>query len=467
MSPWRVAKPPALLATPPLGQVWLMIELFCLALSGMVISQTIGDAQRHPANYAAGQHGGLLLTMALLSLALVPAFLSRLPTLERVLRQRVAPDDSFERCLRQALRRLLTGWLLLSLPLAIEAALLTDLTTPTVLAGPAWLALTLLCSLWTFAAWHGWIAAGWLLPLAPLLVLSLFGQASQWQAWRELGWGAHLAGCLLLPLSLWRLKCQLAQSQKQTRSPAQRLGAWLSQTLRRGRQLDRASSYWLMLLVLMMTTMTPLLAGSGAGNLLLADWGQPLGFAHLARLLFMTAWLSSSLRSRDLHWRRLLAPPGHFRSGLALRLAADNWLPMAALVMLLSLLGVAGQVLIFKRSLDSALFSNLTVALPWLCDLSLALMLALLLRGRLTQGWIAGGLFGVAIGLGGLLWVLLGASFWQGSTGWLSRGWLSSLLELAVAALLLRWAQAVWARKDLHELMRSSLTRRKTGWEDY
>lgn len=363
--------------------------------------------------------------MVPLSLSLVPAFWSRLPALERVLSQRIAPIDGFERCLRQAMRRLLRGWLLLSLPLAIEAALLTDLTAPIVFAGPAWLALTLLCSLWAFAAWHGWIATGWMLPLAPLLLLSLFGHTSLWQAWRELGWPVHLAACLLLPLSLWRLKYQLAQGHKRTQSPAQHLGAWLSRTLRRGQQLDGANnSYWLMLFVLLMQFAPPLLAGSASGSFLVAEWGKPLGFAHLASLLFMSTWLVSTLRSRDLHWRRLLAPPGRFRSGLALRLAADNWLPIAGSVMLLSLLGVASQILIFNRSLGPALLGNLAVALPLLCDFSLALMLALLLRGRLTQNWF-GGLFAMTIGMGGVLWVLLGASFWQASTAWLSRGWLS------------------------------------------
>jgi hypothetical protein len=261
------------------------------------------------------------------------------------------------------------------------------------------------------------------------------------------------------------LNSQLATRNVSPDSPARWLVAWRRSGLARWRLLDPRG--YTTFVALMPQLLLPTLSKGSSNALLIQAWGTPLDMWHGLRMLFFTAMLVGMLGSRDLHWRWLLAPQGRFRAGLALRVARDSWLPLAAAVGLISLLACAVQVLILKRPAGQALPALLTLSLPLLCDFSLALMLALLLRGWFSTTQIAGSLIAVGLVMSCLLWSMWSSeAVQQPLPSWIARGWFSCLLELALAAALLRWAQAVWARKDLHELLRATQVRPRTGWEE-
>jgi hypothetical protein len=295
-----------------------------------------------------------------------------------------------------------------------------------------------------------------------LMLPGWLGLAALWRAWRDAGWPLHLAGCALLLFSLWRLNSQLATENASPDSPARWLVAWRQRGLAHWGLLEPGGS--VTYVILMTQLWLPMFSGGSSNTLLIQAWGMPLDVFHGLRVLLFTAMLVGMLRSRDMHWRWLLAPQGRFRAGLALRVARDSWLPLAAAVGLSSLLACAVQMLIFKRPAGQALPALLTMSLPLLCDLSLALMLALLLRGWFSSAQIRGSLLGFVVVMFLVLFSIWSDEALKHATpSWIARGWFSCLLELALAAALLRWAQAVWARKDLHELLRATQVRPRTG----
>lgn len=187
-------------------------------------------------------------------------------------------------------------------------------------------------------------------------------------------------------------------------------------------------------------------------------WGAPVGPLYLLSWLLWAQILMFTLRSRQVHWRRALAPGGGLRQSLGWHMLA-NCLKVQAAAWLLGLLLSSLWQWAWHKPVLTPVANFLAVWPCWL-ELLFVSALAVALAGRLRHiathwlhrsaiaTFVAGMAWAISLGFRGLrdpVW------------GHVEAGHLALLLLGTVA--LLPLCRHSWAQVDLHELMRASVRR--------
>ncbi|RVU47205.1 hypothetical protein [Rubrivivax rivuli] len=454
----------------------------CVLLHGVTVLLVMAAAAQGEVVSPGWQTG--LTALACVLLMPLPLFtVPQLRAERAVWLGRVAPLPAWQRALHDHRRALLLSWALVALPLA----LLRVLTRP---EAETWGA-TLLEAAWPAAL------------LAALMGLALAAAAALARL-LPAAWGA-LAGLALLVLVMPE-----AGGVPRAALPALGLGGWLQ-------------GYGLVLLMLLFATgaltlhtvhqrlqqapsalpLAPavllpwrrrwqafierwrlvdggkagvgltIILGQLPGNLsnpnpqmhVFQAWGSSITAMHGLRMATLTLLALLLLRGATPHWRLLLAPGGHFRRDLGLRIVGTTLLSMTALLLfVLTVLGLMFTLLPFLPGVPWARLPELTLryAPPVVADLALAVALAAWLRAALgTQKRAA-----LVIGGAALLWFC--ARWAWAQTPGPGAAFLAELgtrdgtylfVQFALAALCTALARRAWRRADLAPLMRRPPTR--------
>lgn len=322
----------------------------------------------------------LICQMALVGAGAV-AGQSGLGDLCRILRARAAPLEALRAAVSRLRRHALQFWLLCSasmLSIAIGVLVASyDLdwsrAAAQLTAGPALLALMLIGCTAATAAWQG-RASALTGGLGLLLVLGCLpcAHGDGFARWRDAGWMPHAAAMLMLAPALDRLLTAAVGQRRAMSALRDSLRERLARWKRRWRFIDRQARFGAFAFAWLLAAHLP-------------TWGEPFGAHGSARLCLLTLLAGVLLRSRDLHWRRQLAPGGARRSRLGLRVAVDSLLG-TAIVVLLS--GIAYLALALMPGLGSsapnpqrALAQMSSSGALLLAELVPATLLAVCLRG--------------------------------------------------------------------------------------
>jgi uncharacterized membrane protein len=193
------------------------------------------------------------------------------------------------------------------------------------------------------------------------------------------------------------------------------------------------------------------------GHAGLPYWGETLDWRYIVRLLLLSYMALVLLQSRDLHWRRLLAPGGTHRPSIGWRIfvssLSGNLLIAAVLTGLCCALVAAVSAYTGNFSLLAAVQWPAFVA-AMACDLALATALAVVLRG------FAGSKEAALLWEVSLLTLTVGVtaawSFWdfgpEPTFTW-QRNSTHALALLAALLLLRLLMQRAWQRADLVRLL--------------
>lgn len=398
----------------------------------------------------------------------------RLAAQHSVWHGRVAPQGAWQQARQHHRATLWLAWSTAALPLV----LLRGLARP---AGEAWaatawvmavtlalLAAVLGLSLLAAAAWCGAVRGAWGLLAGVGLVALLAGGAGSLaslpqaiQAWVGVPMPmAVLAGMLACaPLATVFVGRRLGARSRDgaARPPAARLRTIWQGFSERWRLIDgRAQSA----VGLALLYQLPNNLGQPNPDLhLLQAIGSGVGPLHGVRLLVMAALAALMLRGGVPHWRLLLAPGGEVRRWIGPRIVLGTWAWLCGLALIL-LLFAGLLVLLFAIPIPWQRLPGLllSLALPFLSDLALAVALAAWLRGRF------GSLKRVLLlllllGLGGLglavvlTLALLGSANPLGWALW-TRGPGHFVGQLGLTLLFTALAQRAWARADLADSLR-------------
>lgn len=298
-----------------------------------------------------------------------------------VLQARAAPLGAMRTAMRALRRRALQFWLLCAAPLVLIA--IGELmvrpagdwseAASRLGAGPALLALLLLGCAACTAAWQGRIST-WIglfaLALVGACLSACWGERGP--AWVAAGWPAHLAAMLLLWPALSRLFSVPPRPRARLPFPRRLLRRVISTWQQHVHFIDRRAKLGAFGFFWLLPQQLPV-------------WGDRLNGHDVLRLGLLTLLACTLLQSRDLHWRRMLAPGGMRRATLGLRIVADS---LRASMLLLTIGGVVGVAIsavlgwVLERPLETFLLTPLpTVALTLLVELPLCTALAACLRG--------------------------------------------------------------------------------------
>jgi len=186
-------------------------------------------------------------------------------------------------------------------------------------------------------------------------------------------------------------------------------------------------------------------------------WGETLDWRYLVRLLLLSYMALVLLQSRDLHWRRLLAPGGTGRASIGWRIYVSSLKGNLIIAALLTGLGCA---LVAAVSAYTGKFS-LLAAVQWPAfAAALASDLALATALAVTQRGLAGSKEAALLWEVCLLTLVIGStaawSLWdfgpEPAFTW-QRDTSHALAMLAALLLLRQLMQRAWHRADLVQLL--------------
>jgi len=186
-------------------------------------------------------------------------------------------------------------------------------------------------------------------------------------------------------------------------------------------------------------------------------WGETLDWRYLVRLLLLSYMALVLLQSRDLHWRRLLAPGGPHRASIGWRIFVSsvkgNLIIAAVLTGLCCAIAAAISSYTGKFNLLAS-FQWPAFAAALACDLTLATALAVVLRGFAGKQQTA--MLGLVCVFGLIASICI--AWWAFSLGpepnftW-PRDSIHALAMLAALLLLRPLMRRAWRRADLVQLL--------------
>jgi len=401
--------------------------------------------------------GGLWATQSSLIVLSCLLMQSGLAEAQRVLHARAAPRHALAASLAALHRLGWQIWALAALPLLMDSArrlvLNKELAAGLQLgAGPAWLALLMLLCAWSNAAWQGRLKpwAGLIGLGAALLALQAWAAPALLSG--SYGAAAALASQVLL---LWiaprlaRQALSLPQGRYRGAGPflSELAQAWASKF----QMLDKSaqSGNWLPFQIIWLSSLSQPWVSK-------IFWSPQLSLGSFGLRQIMLCMLALlTLQCHQLHWRHLLAPSGAVRQNLGLHITLSTlqaylrcW-PLLAPLLVIVL--VIHWLVTPSASLGTLLLQHGPAAL-WLgLDITLATVLAVLLRGSLRSQQLALLTLAAPFALG-LLALLWAPSRWA-LTQSLPRDatWLA--LELGLILSLLPWLGRAWRGVDLGALM--------------
>ena len=449
----------------------------CVLLHGVTVLLVMAAAAQGEV-VSPGWQAGLT---ALACVLLMPLPLFTVPQLraERaVWLGRVAPLPAWQRALQDHRRALLLSWALVAVPLALlrvltrpeaetwGATLLEAAWPAALLAALMGLALATAAALARLlpAAWGALAGAALLVllmpeaggvPRAALPALGLQGESG--------GFGLPLLALLLGTgaLTLHGVHQRLTQAPSALPLAPAVLLPWRRRWqafIERWRLVDGGKASVALTVIL----------GQLPGNLsnpnpqmhVFQAWGSSITPMHGLRMATLTLLALLLLRGATPHWRLLLAPGGHFRRDLGLRIVGTTLLSMTALlVFVLAVLGLMFTMLPFLPGVPWARLPELALryAPPIVADLALAVALATWLRAALGSQQRAGLAIGGAALLGLIILAALAAVLGFGTVFRAELGTRNGtylIVQLTLAALFSALARRAWRRADLAPLMR-------------
>lgn len=446
----------------------LLFWCLCAMVLGLVALLAMLSAATG-ARWSAAWQEALAAAACVLLLPLPFHAVHRLAAQWRVWRCRVAPLASWQQAVRRHLRVLVMAWGLVALPLMVLLCLTGDSShglsavVIAVAAAPALLGAVLGLGLLAAAGWAGMLAWPWGLAgglvlcmvlafgIEPLMALStvieaLSGASSTVALVGALGLFGLMLCTAPLVLALLRERWVQGAPAAVEGAPAARFhSAWQSWT-EPWRQIDARHGLPLVLLAPQWQHLGPSMSSLGG----------ELSPSRLYFLWLLTLLSLFALRGGWPHWRVMLAPGGHFRHRLGLRIVLATWVSMCLLT---TVLVVAGGVMCLLlpflpappwQRLPGLLVSH---GLPLACDFALAVALATWLRGGLGSQeramWLLLSLAGLGVAVA-ITALLLGVVIpWR--AGWWTIGTVHLAGQLVLAALFTALAQRAWARADLAE----------------
>lgn len=443
----RMPRAPSLLAFggPPVlfAAVAILMLLACIGFF-------FGYFYVNPPRYAPGlMLGGQTILIAVLACA----GQAGLGEFAVVLHARAAPLAALRTAMQTLRRRALQFWLLCAAPLVLIA--IGELmvrpagdwseAASRLGAGPALLALLLLgCAAGT-AAWQGRISTWIGIPAFALVGACLAacgGERSS--AWIAAGWPAHLAAMLLLWPALSRLFSVPPRPRARLPLPRRLAHRVISTWQQHVHFIDGRTKVGAFAFFWLLPQQLPV-------------WGNRLNGHDVLRLGMLTLLACTLLQSRDLHWRRMLAPGGMRRATLGLRIVADS---LRAGMLLLTIGGAilvaisAALGLALGRPLGPFLLTTMpTVVLTLLVELPLCTALAACLRGLTRSSGLTSLCAWVLMMLG--LGLLLPATPPLPHPQWhVGPTYLATVMALSLV--LLSVVGRCWRNTNLVELMRGA-----------
>jgi hypothetical protein len=401
----------------------------------------------------------LLLQLSVL-LPLPLATMAQLVEMRWVSLSRVWPSSALRQDVRGVCHVLWLAWALVALP-ALVLALLTLGSSVTLVeagVGPALAALTLAMFALQGAAWQGLIHPAWLLAPGPAIAwLAARGWDTPWTDLLAFGPLGMAIGLLSLPGVLMWLQQRLAQPLQLAAGPTPRTPRqWFAEASgslgERWHYVDaRQGGPTLAIMVPIISLQVAI-----PNNVVLVPWGSEVTGWYGLRILLLAAYVTTALRSRDLHWRWLLAPTGAFRHQLGQRIVAST---LGSLAVILCVVGLVELPLMhwIGLSWSDASARVLSYGAPLALDLVLATALAAGVRG-LSPRYVWSVL---ALSAGMCAWVLVGwlagLSFWPGdNTALWHRDATFAAATLGLAAFFTLLANRIWARADLGQIFRQA-----------
>lgn len=440
----------------------LILWGFAVLFSVIVVVQAILSAAAGNAVSVVWLKVTLLLQISVL-LPLTLAAMAQLVEMRWVSLSRVWPSSALRQDVRGVCNLLWLAWALAALP-ALVLALLTHGVSVTLVeagVGPALAALTLAMFALQGAAWQGLIHPAWL--LAPGPAIAWLGARAWDTPWTDLlGVGplGMAIALLSLPGVLMWLQQRLGQPLQlaagpQPRTPRQWFAAASGSLRERWRYVDGREGGYLLALLLMQIGIQAMVFTKG--SVVLVPWGSEVTGWYGLRILLLALVVTPALRSRDLHWRWLLAPSGAFRRHLGQRIVAST---LGSLAVIFCIVALVALPLMHWSGLSwsDASARALSYGAPLSLDLVLATALAAGLRGLSTSRvWPL-----LALGAGMCAWVLAGwlagLSFWTGdNTAYWHRDATFAAATLGLAAFFTLLANRIWARADLGEIFRQAV----------